>query len=541
MKQALSKSDISQIKEIDLNKVFGLIKSETSFPEKNQNSQLSRNTLAVILKYAKKYKIDIHNVLNLQEFISIIETQSQDFYDLWIANEIKKILKISEIDESEKLYAHILRVLEQEKSDILSSYIKAIDNSAIVQIIGVDGIVRYVNDMYKRVSWDERKLIWKAVSAMWWKLYHKSMFWKDLRDTLLSGNIWQWMIENPRIDKKWESYVTYTTITPVKNDLWEIIEFIAIKFDITQAKKFERQLIESNKRFHNIIDSTSQWFWIIDKELTILDLNESLCRMIWYTKNELIWKNIRDLLDEKNKETLNEQVVNIETSVNRKYYLDFTRKDGTYLPVVLKATSLYYDDGNFKEAIAFITDISEIREYQQKLYDISIKDELTGIWNRRLFDIKLKTYFEQCKKGLSETKNVSIAILDIDFFKRINDGLWHDIGDIVLKEFWERLLHISRENIEVYRVGWEEFWILWFNISQQDFLKIVDDFRFYNQWHPIIYPKWKIQFTISWWIAHFDQENNKIKSPQDFFKKADILLYAAKNSGKNNIKSPEDI
>lgn len=335
------------------------------------------------------------------------------------------------------------------------------------------------------------------------------------------------------------------TIEEKTQDFYElgiINEIKKKKKEIKELKHKQEKILKINqRRFHEIINSTSQWFWIIDKNLNLIDINLSLCKMLGYEKEELLWKNIRDLFDTKNKKILNKQVKNIDKTTHREYHIDLTKKDWWLLPIVLKATSLYDDNWVFREAIAFITDITEIREYEQKLYNISIKDELTWIWNRRLFDNLLKKHFDEIVSKNSNIKNLWICLFDIDFFKRINDGLWHDIWDIVLKELWQRLIQISKGNIEVFRVWWEEFWVLGTNVEKEIFYKIIEDFRKYNEENPIIYPDWKVSFTISWWIVFFDETKTKIKTPQELYKKADLFLYAAKNSWKNNIKTPEDI
>jgi diguanylate cyclase (GGDEF)-like protein/PAS domain S-box-containing protein len=396
--------------------------------------------------------------------------------------------------------------------------------------------------MYKTISWDYRNIVWKKVSSMWWKLYHTDDFWKNMWKTILSGNIWKWEIENPKINEKLESYITSTTITPVKNKNGEIIEFIAIKYDITKSEKNKKELSKANKEFHNIINSTSQWFWIINKKLVLQDINESFCIMLWYEKHELIGKCIRDLLDEKNKKILDIQVKDIEETNHREYHIEFTKKDRTTLPVVLKATSLYDENGSFKKAVAFITDITQIKAYEKKLYEISIKDSLTWIWNRRYFDEKLQQYFNEILSENTDTKTLCVWLIDIDFFKNINDTLGHDVWDIVLKELWKRFLHISKKNIEVFRTGWEEFWIIATNISENDFYEIINNFRIYNEKTHIEYENWIVKFTISGWIRYFDiTKKDKIPNPKALYKKTDVSLYAAKHSGRNNIKTSDDI
>lgn len=540
MNQKIPKSSLSLIKNIDLNEVFDDIKAWKKSSEKIYPSLehiWKREIKAVILQAARKYKIHIEEIISLWAFLEKIEEISDDIYDLWLTQEVRKILKTSQYTEFEKLYHYVINVSEQHKIDVMESYIKALDNSAIIQIVDKNGIVRYVNDMYRKISWDQRNLVGRKVSAMGGKLYHQNDFWRDLWENLTKGNIWQWVIQNPKMDDKSESYYTFTTITPIKNEVGDILEYITVKFDITKMKKLEHELKQSNQRFHNILNSTNQGFWVIDSELNIRDINTSLCMMLWYTKEELLGKSIRDLLDEKNNVILNAEVTSIQTTLNRKYHIDFTKKDGTFLPVVLKASSLFDKDGKFKEAIAFITDISEIRDYQQKLYEISIKDELTWLWNRRLFDYKIKNYFDKIHNQDSEMKNISIGLFDIDFFKKVNDEFGHDVWDIVLKEFGKRLLHISKENIEVFRVWWEEFAIIGYNMELEEIYNILEAFRKYCQENPIFYEKWKLNFSISWWIAYYDAGTSKEKTPQDLYKEADVWLYAAKNSGKNNIKT----
>lgn len=324
------------------------------------------------------------------------------------------------------------------------------------------------------------------------------------------------------------------------DDLYDIGLFEKIQKILISSE--EKNRLKVNQEFHEILDSTSQWFWVIDKNLVIQDVNESFCKMLGYKKSELIGKNIRDLFDDTNKAILDKQVKNIDSTSDRKYHIDFTRKDGSLLPVVLKATSLYDQNGVFRKAIAFITDITELRAYEQKLYDISIKDELTWIWNRRYFDEKLQQYFDEINSKKWEITTLCMGLIDIDFFKSINDTLGHDVGDIVLKELGKRFLHISKKNIEVFRIGWEEFGVIGTNISEEYFYEIINNFRLYNEQHPIEYPSGLVKFTISGGISFFDTtKNEKIPTSKALYKKTDILLYAAKHSGRNNIKTSQDI
>ncbi len=532
----IQKSDLDKIEINELDKAFYSVKFKEKNPEKIPENKQKRDIIYFIKKYAHKYKIDTHNILNLKWFINEIENETQDFYELWIISELKKVMSRLSENEFERLYSYILDLSQRQKTNIIENYIRALDNSAIVQIIDKKWIIKYVNNMYKKVSWDHRVVVWKKASSMWGKLFHDDDFWKEMWETILRGEIWTWVIQNPKIDNKNDSYYTYTTITPIKNEFWDVIEFITIKFDITKSKKYQKELAVLNEELTEIINSTSQWFWVIDKDLNLLEVNVSLCKMLGYPKSEMVNRNIREFLDERNQTILDEQVKDIETTLDRKYHIDFKRKNWKLLPVILKATSLYDNHWNFKKAIAFITDITEIREDQKRLYNVAMKDELTWIWNKRHFNQNFDNYFNRILNWNSEIINMSICLLDIDFFKTVNDTLWHDVWDAVLKEFWKRLLHISKTNIEVYRIGWEEFWVIWYNISPEKFESIMEEFRIYNEQNPVIYSTWEVSFTISWWISHFKAKMFKdINTPRDLLKKTDKLLYKAKDKWRNNL------
>ena len=77
-----------------------------------------------------------------------------------------------------------------------------------------------------------------------------------------------------------------------------------------------------------------------------------------------------------------EKIFLMETTEHRDYVLDFTKKDGTIVPIKIHATTIRDDDKNVMGAVAFISDISEFREQEKRLLDQSITDALTGIYNR---------------------------------------------------------------------------------------------------------------------------------------------------------------
>jgi diguanylate cyclase (GGDEF)-like protein len=167
----------------------------------------------------------------------------------------------------------------------------------------------------------------------------------------------------------------------------------------------------------------------------------------------------------------------------------------------------------------------ELKEYEYKNNLIMI-DELTGLYNRRfLFDYLDKEYNRSSRKNL----NFSIAFLDIDDFKKVNDTYGHRVGDKVLKEFSEILKEVVRLEDIPARFGGEEF-VLAMPDTDLDNAKLVTK-RFMNKVRKNVFTE-NINLTFSAGIACYPLHGKKI---EEIIEKADQALYYSKKDGKNKI------
>lgn len=209
----------------------------------------------------------------------------------------------------------------------------------------------------------------------------------------------------------------------MQNAKGECDRFIAIKFDITRLKEVESALRRANSRFEKILDSTSQGFWSIDADLNIKEVNASFCSLLGYEQHEIIGKNVRDFLDAENIAILESKSSTMMTTDHRSYDISFLTKDRIRVPVSLLATTIRDENGDFQEAIAYISDATETKAIQKRLYLASITDELTGVFNRRHFNDSLERAYSELQSG--SLRILSLAVCDIDHFKTINDKHGH--------------------------------------------------------------------------------------------------------------------
>lgn len=164
-----------------------------------------------------------------------------------------------------------------------------------------------------------------------------------------------------------------------------------------------------------------------------------------------------------------------------------------------------------------------------RLRTLAITDGLTGLYIHRYFTLKLKSEF---RKSFSNKADLSLVIVDIDHFKRINDNYGHESGNEILKQFTHILIKSSRRQDTVARYGGEEFAIILpHTVADEAFQyaekirKKVEEFKFALKDGKILH------ITLSAGVASYPKA--EFMSAHDFIKKADAALYKAKNEGRN--------
>ncbi|MCG7585406.1 diguanylate cyclase [Photobacterium sp. OFAV2-7] len=180
---------------------------------------------------------------------------------------------------------------------------------------------------------------------------------------------------------------------------------------------------------------------------------------------------------------------------------------------------------NQEELYCRIHHILSMKDTADKLYRMANQDALTGLWNRRYF------FNQSCSQDRCEFRN--IAMLDIDFFKRVNDTYGHDAGDEVLVQVSQQLQQHFPDDI-VARFGGEEFCIQSCS-NFKLFISRLEALRQSIEGLDIIYQNSTLNVTISIGTVNGNQ------SLSDLLKDADGYLYRAKQSGRNQVQVAQSI
>ena len=178
----------------------------------------------------------------------------------------------------------------------------------------------------------------------------------------------------------------------------------------------------------------------------------------------------------------------------------------------------------------------ELEESKEKLRRMALHDPLTDLYNRRYFDTVIE---ELLSLSIRKNESLSLVLIDIDHFKKINDTYGHDVGDMVLIELAKQLKELLRHSDVITRIGGEEFAIVFPNTETLGAYKTGEKIREKIEKLQIkIDKETSIKFTISIGITAFDK--NLDKDANTIIKRADKALYEAKHAGRNKVIVYED-
>ena len=170
--------------------------------------------------------------------------------------------------------------------------------------------------------------------------------------------------------------------------------------------------------------------------------------------------------------------------------------------------------------------LRSIQGLQQRLYGDSITDPLTKCFNRRYFNQQYALLENQYR---IENQQYSLAIIDIDHFKSINDTYGHDAGDNALRQLPQVINKNLRKSDQLFRVGGEEFVVLLAGSAIEEAHKVISRCHLAVSERPFtIDDDTELAVTVSAGIAESGQS-------LDIFKSADEALYQAKTQGRNRI------
>lgn len=174
--------------------------------------------------------------------------------------------------------------------------------------------------------------------------------------------------------------------------------------------------------------------------------------------------------------------------------------------------------------------IKKINFMYSQTKHMSVTDPLTGLFNRRHFESCLDREFSRSKRYKND---LSFAIIDIDFFKQVNDTYGHSCGDYILKEAAYIISNNFRLSDMVFRYGGEEFVVILTETSIKNSLIPLERLRKAFENSNFKFNENQIKISVSIGVSSLKDETS---TPWGMFDNADKALYEAKENGRNQIK-----
>ncbi len=291
--------------------------------------------------------------------------------------------------------------------------------------------------------------------------------------------------------------------------------------DVTQLRQVERQL-RRERDYGAVITSSMHEGFILTRDGVILEVNQALCELTGFTRAELV--GVRApypfWAPESAKEISRQRALIGEHGHD--FEATYMHKDGTRFEASITSVAGRTADGELLGYVSTVRDVSERKRHLAELERLATHDSLTGLANHRVFHERLRA---EAARASRNRQPLSVAILDVDHFKAVNDQHGHLIGDSVLCELGLRLHDITRDGELVARVGGEEFaWIL--NADGAEAFAAAERAR-----HAIVDTSFQQVGTVTMSVGVCDLTPGI--DVQELYERADQALYLAKEQGRN--------
>jgi diguanylate cyclase (GGDEF)-like protein len=234
-----------------------------------------------------------------------------------------------------------------------------------------------------------------------------------------------------------------------------------------------------------------------------------------------------------NEHSVSRRHARIQPGVDGYYAVDLQSTNGTYVNNT-PAAMCKLEDGDYLRVgnciYRFLTGGNVEAEYHEEIYRLTIIDGLTDIHNKRYF---LEFLDRELARTIRYNRPLSLVMMDIDRFKEINDELGHLGGDYTLRELTARIKRTIRKEELFARYGGEEFTVVLPETTTDGAVTLAERLLHVVNCEPFQYEEHSYQVTISAGVATTQGEEDITTT--ELIRRADEMLYQAKNAGRNRV------
>ncbi|MFN0277351.1 MAG: putative bifunctional diguanylate cyclase/phosphodiesterase [Pyrinomonadaceae bacterium] len=325
-----------------------------------------------------------------------------------------------------------------------------------------------------------------------------------------------------------ESAYTERDIELLSSAAGQIAMAIQRKWAEDTLRKSEANLRESEYKLRTLVSRMNEGLTQVDNNEIIEFVNDRLCEITGYDRDELLGKSTFDVLfDAEGRRTITRENEQRKQGVSGQYEARIKKKSGEMIWVLISGAPVMNNEGVVTGTLGMFMDISERKRAEEQLLHDAFHDGLTGLANRALFMDHLRLTIERCKSRHSN--QYAVLFLDYDRFKVVNDSLGHAEGDELLKQIARRLERWTRTGDLVARLGGDEFVILLSEmLASDDAIQVAERIQ-EDLKDPFDLSGKGVFISASIGIA---LSIDGFRTAEDMLRDADIAMYSAKTNGR---------
>jgi diguanylate cyclase (GGDEF)-like protein/PAS domain S-box-containing protein len=344
--------------------------------------------------------------------------------------------------------------------------------------------------------------------------------------------------ESVSYEQEWQGRTFQTRVEPLRNEARAIIGCIAVAVDITERQKAEEALYREKERAQVTLASIGDGVIRTGPDGEIDYLNPVAERLTGWHSEEALGRQVSDvfqIVDELTRRPLGDPVARCLAEarvVESPGPALLLSADGKEYSVRDSAAPIYDRAGVSLGVVLVFKDVSQIRGMEREMVYLASHDALTGLINRREFEVLLEKAIQTAR---AERRHV-LLYLDLDEFKLVNDTCGHLVGDEMLKQISALLRSRVRSSDTLARLGGDEFGILledcsldYSRVIAEEMRRIVREFRF--SWREQIF-----EVGVSIGLVPIDADSGDLAHVMSG---ADAACYVAKDSGRDRVHEYE--
>ncbi len=403
-----------------------------------------------------------------------------------------------------------------------------------ILITDAQGVIQSVNRAFTEITGYEPQEVTGKTPRVLSSGRHGAEFYRSLWAALLAEGRWQGEIWDRR--KNGEVYPKWLAIRALRDVEGATTNYVATFSDISQRKRAEAALGESEERYRMLFNSSHDAIFLYalapDGPGRFDEVNEMACQRLGYTRDELLGMTPCDIEADDCRGSL--QAIG-EKLRNERYVVfdtEHVAKDGMRIPVEVSVR--LFDWNGAPHALAIARDVTERKQAEERIRRLAHFDALTNLPNRSLLlELLDQTLFEAKRYR----RQFAVLFVDLDRFKQINDTLGHHAGDELLRSAADCLLESVRASDIVARFGGDEFVVVLTELRDARDAAGVAEKIVAAMTRPIALGAQTVSTTISVGIAIYPADGEEIGA---LVRKADAAMYRAKEAGRNGWSFAEE-